>query len=79
MNWCFALVNGRLVELFFEKKHGKPYMLGHAYVKENEYKTAHEKKQIRTETEKFRFTYRNKSYTDQTTREKVPLGKISRS
>lgn len=64
MNWCFAIINGKLAETFFEKRRGKINFLGHCYVKLEEYKTKHEQKMIKQDTEKFQFTYRNKQYKD---------------
>lgn len=62
MNWCFAKVNNRLVELFFEKKNGKTIFIGHAYVKESEYKTKKEKNWIKKDSAKFQFIYRKGEY-----------------
>jgi hypothetical protein len=40
MPWCFALVNNKLSEIFFDHgKNGQPLMRGHCYVKIEEYKT----------------------------------------
>lgn len=64
MNWCFAKVNNRLAELFFEKLRGKTKILGHAYVKEEEYKTKKEREWIKKESTKFQFVYRNGTYKD---------------
>ena len=63
MNWQFALINGRLVELFFEKKKGKVRMLGHAYVKRSEYKTKREQRMIDADLKKMHFSYRKKGHT----------------
>ena len=78
MNWVFAIINGRLAELFFEKKKGRPYLLAHAYVKASHYKTAHEKRMIRKDTKKYRFTYRNKQYTNQLTGKREAKGTFPR-
>ena len=67
MNWCFAIINGRLAEIFFEKKKGRPRLIAHAYVKASEYKTAKERRYIKEDTKRFRFTYRNKNYINQLT------------
>ena len=32
--WCFAIVNGRLAEIHFDKKYG---IYGHCYVKREKY------------------------------------------
>jgi len=69
MDWCFAIVNGRLAEIFFERKNGKMEFLGHAYVKKSEYKTKKEKKWIKEDTEKFKLVYRKGIYKDKTTGE----------
>ena len=63
MNWQFALINGRLAELFFEKEKGKVRMLGHAYVKRSEYKTKREQKMIDADLKKMQFSYRKKGHT----------------
>ncbi|MDO8590957.1 MAG: hypothetical protein Q7R65_03185 [bacterium] len=61
--WAFALINGRLAEFHFEISKGKFYMsYGHCYVKRNEYKTKYEQRWIDKDTQKYRFTFRNKKY-----------------
>lgn len=62
MNWCFAILNGRLAEIFFEKKGKKLNFLGHCYVKKEEYRTKKEQKWIDEDTEKFKFSYRKTKY-----------------
>lgn len=62
MNWCFAIVNGKLAEIFFDRKGGRRVITAHCYVKKSEYKTAREKKWILSNTKKFRFIWRNKKY-----------------
>ena len=62
MNWCFAIINGRLAEIFFEKKRNKIEFLGHCYVKKEEYKTKKEQKMITEDTKKFKFSYRKGEY-----------------
>lgn len=65
MYWCFALINKRLAEIFFEEKNGEISMEGHCYVKASEYTTKTEKRQIKQDTVKHRFTYQNGRYKDQ--------------
>lgn len=65
MYWCFALINKRLAEIFFKEKNGEISMEGHCYVKANEYKTKTEKRQIKQDTVKHQFIYRNGRYKDQ--------------
>ena len=79
MSWCFATVNGRFAEIFFDRKgKGRPILLGHCYVKESEYKTAREKLWIREDIKKNRFTYRNRKYLNQITLEPVASGTFLR-
>ena len=67
MSWCFAIVNGKLAEIFFERKKGKLKFLGHCYVKKSEHKTIQELKWIKKDSEKFNFNYRNGKYKDKIT------------
>lgn len=63
MNWSFAILNNRLAEIYFEPRKGKPKILGHVFVKKEEYKTKKEKKYIEEDTLKFRLTYKNGKYS----------------
>ena len=79
MSWSFAIVNGKLAEIFFDrKKNGDPIMLGFCYVKKSEYKTKREKQYIKTDTKKYRLTYRNKKYFDQINRQLIASGSFQR-
>lgn len=62
--WCFAIVNKRLAEIYFEKSRGKTIFLGHCYIKKDEYKTKkeQEQEQIKTDTSKFQFIFRRGKY-----------------
>lgn len=71
--WSFAIINNRLTEIFFEKKKGKLFINGHCYVKKSEYKTKKEQKQIKEDTKKYKFSYRNKIYRDKIRNVKIPL------
>ena len=62
MGWCFAIVNKRLAEIFFDQKKGKSVISGHCYVKKNEYKSAMEKKWILADTKKYTFIWRKNKY-----------------
>ncbi len=64
MSWCFAIINGKLSELFFEPGKTKPKILGHCYVKREEYKTKREQKMIDEDIAKYKFSHRNKIYKD---------------
>jgi hypothetical protein len=58
--WCFALVNKRLAEIYFDEKHGT---YGHCYVKREEY-SKREQKMIDSDIKKYQFVYRKGYYTD---------------
>ena len=63
MGWCFALVNNKLAEIYFdETQHNQIKIRGHCYVDQKEYKTKKEQKWIEQDTKKFRVVYRNKKY-----------------
>ena len=60
--WCFAKVNNRLAEIYFEKTKKGPKITGHCYVNVDEYNTRKEKRWIETDTKKFQFVYKNGLY-----------------
>lgn len=62
MSWCFATINNRLAEIYFDETKKGPKIRGHCYVKKKEYKTKKEQKLIIEDTAKFRFVYRNRKY-----------------
>lgn len=62
--WCFAKVNGKLAEIYFEKRRGKNETYAHCFVDENEYTTKVERKWIEQDTNRFKFAFKNKKYTD---------------
>lgn len=67
MGWAFAIINGRLAEIFFDnetkvKKGALKKIQGHCYVEISEYKTKRERQMIKKDTERNRFSYRNKKY-----------------
>lgn len=61
MNWCFATINGRLAEIYFEDK-PKLKFLGHTYIKNEDYTSKKEKLLIEKDLTKYRFTYRKGVY-----------------
>ncbi len=64
MNWCFAKINGRLAELFFEKNGNEPKVIGHAYVSVTKYTAKRELKLVEKDTAHYQLSYRNKVYRD---------------
>ena len=71
MGWCFATINGRLAEIFFEEKRDKPFINAHCYGKESEYPTKKEQQWIKRDTTRFQFKYRNKIYTNKVDGKKI--------
>lgn len=70
MSWCFATVNGRLAEIYFNSK---KEILGYCYVEQNEYKTKREKQWIKEDMAHCRFSFRKGIYRNQRT------GKIAKN
>ncbi|MEK9159320.1 MAG: hypothetical protein AAB383_01180 [Patescibacteria group bacterium] len=64
MGWCFALINGRLAEIFFDKKGKKTLLEGHCFVEEEEYKTKQEKTWIKKDISSYQFKYKGGKYTE---------------
>lgn len=61
--WCFALVNGRLAEIWWrKKKNGDRQVVAHGYVERKSFKTKKELAWIEKETKRNRFSYRNQKY-----------------
>ncbi|MBI2591726.1 MAG: hypothetical protein HYW34_03560 [Candidatus Brennerbacteria bacterium] len=71
--WCFAIVNGRLAEIYFQKKYGA---YGHCYVKRKKYRSKKEQKMIDADIKKFQFIYRKGYYIDKLTGIKSKIPKI---
>ena len=64
-SWCFAIINGRLGEIYFNKN-GKSKIYGHCYIKQEEY-SKKEQKMICSDTKKYHFTWRNGVYKEKPT------------
>jgi len=65
MSWCFAVVNNRLAEIYFEKKKSKSARIwGHCYVNKKEFSTKQEKKWMAEDTKKCPFAYKNGKYRE---------------
>lgn len=63
MSWCFAIVNNKLAEIYFEKKkNGKNGIFAHCYIKRKDFKTKKERKQINEDTKRVKVIYRGKKY-----------------
>lgn len=76
MNWCFAKVNNRLAEIYFERKGNKIRFHGHAYVNRSDLRTKKEGKCIDKDVSKYNFVYRNRGYRDKNSGEIFEFSKI---
>jgi len=57
LKWCFAIINGKLGEIFFNKStNGQPKIHSHCNIKREEY-SKKAQKMIDTDIAKYRFTY----------------------
>lgn len=59
-SWQFALINNKLVEIFFSNHK----IMGHCYVKVEKYKTKQEKKWIAKDTNKINLSFYKSRYRD---------------
>jgi len=66
MAWSFAIINNRLVEIYFELKRGKIDINGYCYVNREEYTTKKEQKMIDEDMKHLRFSYRKKRFVRKT-------------
>ena len=62
MSWCFAIINNKLAEIYFEKNKSGIKFLGHCYVKESEYILKEEKQWIKKDIAKVQLVYRKGNY-----------------
>lgn len=64
MSWCFAIVNNRLAEIYFDEGGGGGIrkITNHCYVKKEEFKTKQEQRWIWEDTKRVRVVYKNKCY-----------------
>jgi len=59
--WCFALVNGRLAEIYFRRQHG---IYAYCYVDRQSFRTKRERLDIQHDIARYRFTFRNGWFRD---------------
>lgn len=63
MGWCFALINNKLGEIYFDKtKVGTIKIHAHCFVSKKEYKTKQEQQWIREDIKNIKVKYSNKQY-----------------
>ena len=76
MSWCFAIINNRIAEIYFEKNKKEVKFLGHCYVKESEYTLKEERDCIKKDIVKHRFTYRKGVYKNRITKDLYFIGQL---
>lgn len=64
MCWSFAIINGKLAEVYFDNKKDGPKFLGHCYVKRSDYTQKSELKQINHDIKTIKLRYYGKKYTN---------------
>lgn len=62
MDWCFATVNKKLAEIYFEEKNGKIKFLGHCYADEKDFRSKEDKEFIKKDTANLKLVYRKGKY-----------------
>lgn len=63
MSWCFAIVNNKLAEIYFDKTKGNRIKIwSHCYINKKDFKTKQEHKWIRDDIKRMKVIYRNKRY-----------------
>ena len=66
MCWCFATINNKLGEIYFDKvRRGNKLRIvfkGHCYVKKSEFKTKEERRALDVDAAKFHISHRNGKY-----------------
>jgi hypothetical protein len=63
MNWCFAIVNNKIGEIYFDRsKSGRVSISNHCYVGKSEFKNKEERKALEEDIKKFKVIYKNKKY-----------------
>ncbi len=80
MSWCFAEINNKLGEIYFDKvRRGnklRTIFKGHCYVKKGEFElmTKEERQALDKDVSQYHFSYRNGKYKskDQQNRKGVP-------
>lgn len=62
MCWSYALINGRLAEIYFDKKGGKIVFEGHSYISPTETFTKVEARALEHDIQTTQLTYYAKHY-----------------
>lgn len=62
MSWCFAILNNKLAEIYFDETKKDSKIWAHCYVKKANFKTRGERKWIEKDTAKLHLVYRKGKY-----------------
>jgi len=66
--WCFAKINGRLAEIYFEEGKKLPLVFNaHCYIEKSEFKTKRELQQIERDIARNDLIFRKNEYKDRKT------------
>ena len=60
--WSYALINGRLGEIYFDHKHGKIIFEGHCYLGKDERLTLREAAELQHDVARTQLTYYRHHY-----------------
>ncbi len=60
--WSYALINGRLGEIYFDCKHGKIIYEGHSYLRKDERLTLREAAALQHDVARTQLSYYRKKY-----------------
>lgn len=60
--WSYALINGRLGEIYFDRKRGKIIYEGHSYLRPNERLTLREAAALQHDVDRTQLSYYRKQY-----------------
>lgn len=61
--WSYALINGRLGEIYFDRKRGKIIYEGHSYIGPNERLTKREANDLQHDVNHTQLSYYRKQYS----------------
>ncbi len=66
MSWCFATINNKLGEIYFDKvrrgNNQRTIFKGHCYVKKSEFKTKEERRALERDITQYHISYRKGKY-----------------
>ncbi len=64
MNWCFAKINNRIGEIYFDRtKGGQARIFSHCFIERANFIAKEENEAFESDAKKFKVVYKNKKYT----------------